>query len=80
MRVRQSSGAVLESSDEALADTLKSLEDTFDRWDVKFTHLELGSEGACSDGDPLEREFLDREQEADLRRELQNLRAREDGQ
>jgi hypothetical protein len=72
MRARQSTGSALSATSDTESDTLRQLEDSFDRWEVNLSQLGMGVEHS-EPTDSLEREFADREQEVELRDELAAL-------
>lgn len=73
MRARQSAGSALSATSEIQSDAVRSLDDTLERWEIQLGELEMSLE-PCQESDSLEREFISREQEADLRGELAQLR------
>ena len=72
MRARHSTGSALTATSETENNALRQLEDSFDRWEVNLSQLEMAAEH-CAPADSLEREFADREEEAGLRDELAAL-------
>lgn len=79
MRARQSTGSALSATSESEHDILRQLDDSFDRWEIKIGQLEMAVEHP-DPVDPLERDFLSREHEAELRDELALLLNEEDKQ
>ena len=76
MRARQATGkvnSVIHASDDNLE---KVLDDTFDRWEINISHAEI-SFNHVDELDPIEREFISKEQKNDLRDELAELLAKE---
>jgi phage shock protein A len=72
MRARQSTSSALKASSETQSDAAKLLEDTFDRWEINISQAEM----IIDDNpvvDPVEREFVMREQQDELREELDAL-------
>ena len=72
MRARQSSGSALGATSEADSDVIRQLENSFERWEINISQLESSVDDAPR-SDTLERDFLSREEEADLREELGRL-------
>lgn len=72
MRARQSTGSALSATHETEHDVLRQLDDSFDRWEIRIGQLEMAVEHP-DPVDPLERDFLSREHEAELRDELARL-------
>lgn len=72
IRARQSSSAALNAIHETEGDVLRQLDDSFDRWEVKISQIELAIDHP-EPGDRLERDFLSREHESELRDELARL-------
>ena len=72
MRARQSTGSALSATSETESDVIRQLEESFDRWEINVSQLEMTVEHS-DPVDPLEREFVSREQEASLRDELTAL-------
>lgn len=77
MRARQSTNAARHATRQYNEDAAELLDDTFDRWEINITAAELGA-GSEPVVDPIEREFVQREHEDELRRELDTLLAGED--
>ena len=76
MRARESSGTALHATSETDGDTIRQLEDSFERWEINISQLEMALDQAAP-ADPLEREFIDSEEETALRDELAELVNRE---
>lgn len=76
MRARQSSSAALNATHETEGDVLRQLDDSFDRWEVKISQIELAIDHP-EPVDHLERDFLSHEQEGELRDELAQLLGKE---
>ncbi|MFP4611085.1 MAG: PspA/IM30 family protein [Thiohalophilus sp.] len=72
MRARQSTSSARKASIETQSDAAKLLEDTFDRWEINVSQAEL----MLDDNpvvDPVERKFIMREQQDELKEELSAL-------
>jgi phage shock protein A len=79
MRARQSSNNALLSTSDSMPDTTQLLDDTFDRWEINITQTEMAIDiGEPVDG--IEHEFLQAEQQQELREELAALLAEEKSQ
>lgn len=76
MRARQSTSSALNATNETNTEATQLLEDTFDRWEINISQAEMTIESQPFI-DPIEHEFVVREQEQDLRNELEILIARE---
>jgi len=72
MRARQSTSSALKISSEANNDSMQLLDNTFDRWEVNISQVEMLNDD-CTDIDPIESEFIQREQQDELKQELQLL-------
>ncbi len=72
MRARQSSCATLKVTQETDEDLTSMLCDTFDRWEIKLRQTELSID-AQPHIDSLEQEFVQQEQEDELRHALDDL-------
>lgn len=79
MRARQSSSAASSATQETEADVLRQLDDSFDRWEIKIGQIELAIDQP-EPADRLERDFLSRERERELRDELAQLLGKENKQ
>lgn len=79
MRARQSTSSALKASSETQSDAAQLLEDTFDRWEINIGQAEIMIEDNPV-VDPVEREFVMREQQDELKEELDALLNREDKQ
>jgi phage shock protein A len=79
MRARQSTGTALNATTETGSDALRQLDESFDRWEIKLGQLEMSVEPQEM-VDPLENDFITREQEAEIRDELAALLNRENRQ
>jgi len=76
MRARQSTSSALKATSDAGNDATQLLDDTFDRWEINISQDEIVSD-TNDYFDPMEREFIVREQEDELRNELATLLAEE---
>ncbi|MDY6798369.1 MAG: PspA/IM30 family protein [Pseudomonadota bacterium] len=79
MRARQSTSSALKASVETQNDAAQLLENTFDRWEINISQTEM----MIDDNpvvDPIEREFVMREQQDELREELDALLNKEKAQ
>ncbi len=76
MRARQSTSSALNATNETNTEATQLLEDTFDRWEINISQAEMTIDSQQFI-DPIEHEFVAREQEQDLRNELEMLIARE---
>lgn len=77
MRARQSTTSALHATGDTNQEATQLLEDTFDRWEINISQAEL----AIDDHeyiDVIEREFVQSEQEAELREDLATLLAEEE--
>jgi phage shock protein A len=76
MRARQSTAEALHAANQAGDESLRQVEDSFDRWEVKILQEEMIMD---SDDmlDPLDREFTHSENEQALRDELAALQTKE---
>jgi phage shock protein A len=76
MRARQSTAEALHAANQAGDESLRQVEDSFDRWEVKILQEEMIMD---SDDmlDPLDREFTHSENEQVLRDELAALQTKE---
>jgi phage shock protein A len=72
MRARQSTSSALKASSEIENDAAQLLEDTFDRWEININQAEMVIDEHPVI-DPVEREFVMREQQEELRDELASL-------
>ena len=72
LRARQSTGAALCATSESEGAVLRQLDDSFERWEIRIGEIETAVEHP-DPIDPLERDFLSREQEIELRHELAAL-------
>ena len=79
MRARQSTSSALQATSESNHDAHQLLEDTFDRWEVNISQAEMTIDSHPI-VDPVEHEFVVREQEDELRNELAALLAEEEQQ
>jgi phage shock protein A len=77
MRARQSASSAMSATSEPDGNMSQLLDDTFDRWEINISQAEMTVE-SFPDVDPMEREFVTREKEEELRRELNELLAQED--
>ncbi len=76
MRARQSTTEALNAVNEAGDNSLRQMEDSFDRWEIKITQEEMAVD--CDEViDPLDREFSNLENQHALRDELAALMAKE---
>ena len=75
MRARQSTSSALQATSESNHDASQFLEDTFDRWEINLTQAEMAIDSHPF-VDPVEHEFIVREQEDELRNELAALLAK----
>jgi phage shock protein A len=72
MRTRQSRAEAVQNIQVNAGTVTTDLDDIFERWETRVTEQELV--GACSlHIDPLEEDFISREEESALREELKNL-------
>jgi phage shock protein A len=76
MRARESTAEALYAANQAGVDSLRQVEDSFDRWEVKILQEEMAVD---SDDvlDPLDHEFSNSENELALRDELAALMDKE---
>jgi phage shock protein A len=72
MRARQSTSSALKASSETQTDAAELLEDTFDRWEINISQTEMMIDDHPV-VDPVEREFVMREQQEELQEELRSL-------
>lgn len=72
MRARQSSCATLKVTQDTNEDSTSMLCDTFDRWEIKLQQTEMTLD-AQPNIDTLEQEFVQQEQDDDLRHALDDL-------
>lgn len=77
MRARQSSSAAVNMTSESENDVLRQLDDSFDRWEIKLSQLDMVVDHQ-DPVDSLEKDFISHEQEIELRHELATLLNRED--
>ena len=73
LRTRESRADALRAVHSDEAGIVTDLESILERWEVKITQTEIGTESLTKHGDPLQREFVDEEEQADLRVELAEL-------
>ena len=78
LRARQSTGSALSATSDIQSDAVRCLDDTIERWEIRLGELEM-SVDPREETDHLEREFVSREQEDELRGELAALRKGEGG-
>ena len=76
MRARQSSSAALNTTNKAIDDDNRQLEDTFDRWEVKVCQAEMRNDSHPVI-DPVEQAFIAEEEQDELRQQLAGLLAEE---
>ena len=79
MRARQSTSSALKASSEAHSDAAQLLDNTFDRWEINISQAEMMLDDNPA-VDPVEREFVMREQQDELREELDALLNKEKAQ
>jgi len=72
MRARQSTSSALTSSHQDNNDSMQMIDDTFERWEINISQEEMLNQDSPL-ADPIEREFIVREQHHELREELANL-------
>ncbi len=75
MRARNSAGSARNATHDTDIDTVRLLDETFDRWEISLTQSELvcNTPDAVGSIDSIEREFLNRETQEALRNELAAL-------
>jgi len=76
MRARQSTSSALKASNESNSDVMQIVDDTFDRWEINISQTEMMNHDYplyTAIVDPIEREFIVREQHDELQEELDNL-------
>ena len=79
LRARHSVGTALNATSEWESTVFRQLDDSFERWEIRIGQIETAVEHPAP-VDPLERDFLSREQELELRTELALLKGKESGQ
>jgi len=77
MRARQSTSSAVSATSEINNNMENRLDETFDRWEINISQAEMIVD-QHEPTDLLERDFINREKEEDLRQELGILLARED--
>jgi len=77
MRARQSTSSAVNATSETNNNMGNPLDETFDRWEINISQTEMIVDQHES-MDLLERDFINREKEEDLRQELSTLLAREE--
>ena len=75
MRARQSTNSVVCATSEMNSHVENQLDETFERWEINISQAEMLVDQPDST-DFLERDFLDKEKEEDLRKELTQLLAK----
>jgi len=78
MRARQSTASAIEASHNAGDESITMLSDTFDRWELKLRQAEMSLE-TYPNIDHLEQEFVQQEENSELRQELDALLAQNEG-
>jgi phage shock protein A len=80
MRSRQSVAEAMHAMNSVQGDSAIDIEDTFDRWEINLGETEILF-GTTHTSDPLDTAFLQEEDKADLRAELEEMleRDKEDG-
>lgn len=78
MRSREATAEAASRIRETDTGALLDLDETFERWEVRLTEAELGSDSLC-DSDPFAAEFVAAEERAALREELADLKRDRDG-
>lgn len=79
MRARQSTSSALQATSDTNQDTTQLLDDTFDRWEINISQAEMAVD-VHDPVDLMEQEFINSEQEEELRHELATLLAEEEQQ
>lgn len=80
LRARQASGVALNATGGGDVDTIRQLDDSFERWEVKLAQLDICSDNRYAQPEPmdaLQQAFESDEQTAELRRALDELLQRE---
>ena len=72
MRSRQSVADAMHAMNSVQGDSAIDIEDTFDRWEINLGETEILF-GTTHSSDPLDTAFLEEEDKADLRAELDEL-------
>lgn len=73
MRSRQSTAEAMRILNAVTAESPTNLDTTFDRWEMQLTEAEYNGHLSMDETDLLEREFLDAENKASLKAELNSL-------
>ena len=75
LRTRQSRAEALRSSNLDESGVLNDIDSIIERWEIKVTEVEVGSEHNFSNSDNFEQEFKDEEDKTSLRASLNELLA-----
>lgn len=78
MRARQSTSSALNVTAESQYDLAQVLDDSFDRWEINISQMEMAVDGH-DPVDLVEKAFVTQEKDEDLRNELADLLAKEKG-